>query len=61
MDDFMKNSSLYNRFLKEREEILKHKWVLSERFGRDVGYNHTILHWIRNHRKDWLESQEKKN
>ena len=29
--DFVKQSSLYQEFLAEREEILKHKWIESER------------------------------
>lgn len=59
MSDFLKNSKLYNMFLREREEILKHKWVLSERFGKDVGYDYALFSWIVNHRNDWLKSQEK--
>jgi len=30
--EFVKQSSLYQEFLAEREEILKHKWLESERF-----------------------------
>ena len=26
-EDWVKNSSLYQEFLAEREEILKHKWI----------------------------------
>ena len=29
--EFVKQSSLYQEFLAEREEILKHKWIESER------------------------------
>ena len=28
---FVKNSVLYKEFLAEREEILKHKWIESEK------------------------------
>ena len=28
---FLKNSVLYKEFLAEREEILKHKWIESEK------------------------------
>ena len=31
---FVKNSVLYKEFLAEREEILKHKWIESEKAGR---------------------------
>jgi hypothetical protein len=29
--DLLKNSTLYREFQAEREEILKHKWIESER------------------------------
>ena len=31
--DFVQRSSLYQEFLAEREEILKHKWLESEKGG----------------------------
>ena len=34
---FVKNSVLYKEFLAEREEILKHKWIESEKAGADIG------------------------
>ena len=36
--DLLKNSSLYREFQAEREEILKHKWIESEKAGRDIGF-----------------------
>ena len=35
--EFVKQSSLYQEFLAEREEILKHKWLESERLGSRSG------------------------
>ncbi len=46
-------SSLYQEFLAEREEILRHKWLESEKAGYDVGFERALLDWIRNHRDDW--------
>ncbi len=51
--DFVKQSSLYQEFLAEREEILKHKWIESERLGYDIGFERALLDWIRKHREDW--------
>ena len=51
--DFMKGSSLYKEFLAEREEILKHKWLESERLGYDIGFERALLDWIRKHRDSW--------
>ena len=30
--------SLYQEFQAEREEILKHKWIESEKAGHDIGF-----------------------
>ena len=49
----MKQSSLYQEFLAEREEILKHKWLESERLGYDIGFEWALLDWIRKHRESW--------
>ena len=43
---FMKNSVLYKEFLAEREEILKHKWIESEKAGADIGFEKALLDWI---------------
>ncbi len=49
----MKQSSLYQEFLAEREEILRHKWLESERLGYDIGFERALLDWIRKHRDSW--------
>jgi hypothetical protein len=51
--EFVKQSSLYLVFLAEREEILKHKWLESERLGYDIGFERALLDWIRKHRESW--------
>ena len=51
--EFVKQSSLYQEFLAEREEILKHKWLESERLGYDIGFEKALLEWIRMHRESW--------
>ena len=51
--EFVKQSSLYQEFLAEREEILKHKWIESERLGYDIGFERALLAWIRKHRDSW--------
>lgn len=47
------NSSLYKEYLAEREEILRHKWLESEKAGHDIGFERALLDWIRNHRDKW--------
>ena len=52
---FLKNSVLYKEFLAEREEILKHKWIESEKAGSDIGFEKALLDWIVKHRSRWRE------
>jgi hypothetical protein len=49
----LERSSLYKEFLAEREEILRHKWLESEKAGRDIGFERALLDWIRKHRDGW--------
>jgi hypothetical protein len=55
--EFVKQSNLYQEFLAEREEILKHKWIESERLGYDIGFERALLDWIRKHRDAWRASR----
>ena len=55
--EFVKQSNLYQEFLAEREEILKHKWLESERLGYDIGFERALLDWIRKHRDTWRASR----
>ena len=56
--DLLKNSSLYRDFLAEREEILKHKWVESEKAGRDIGFERALTDWIVKHRSKWRKERQ---
>ena len=49
----LQRSSLYREFLAEREEILRHKWLESEKAGKDIGFERALLDWIRKHRDGW--------
>ena len=56
---FVKNSVLYREFLAERAEILKHKWIESEKAGKDIGFEKALLDWIVKHRSNWRERRRK--
>ncbi|MFN2540617.1 MAG: hypothetical protein ABR514_00405 [Chthoniobacterales bacterium] len=56
---FVKDSVLYKEFLAEREEILKHKWIESEKAGKDIGFERALLDWIVRHRSQWREKRMK--
>jgi hypothetical protein len=59
--EFVKQSSLYQEFLAEREEILKHKWLESERLGYDIGFERALLDWIRKHRESWRAARRQQS
>jgi hypothetical protein len=55
--DLLKNSSLYREFQAEREEILRHKWIESEKAGRDIGFEQALTDWIVRHRSKWRKTR----
>ena len=57
---FAKRSTLYQEFLAEREEILRHKWIQSEKKGQDIGFERALLDWIRKHRESWRGARNTK-
>ena len=56
---FVKQSALYKEFLAERAEILKRKWIESEKAGKDIGFERALLDWIVKHRSNWRERRRK--
>ena len=58
VNDLLKNSSLYREFQAEREEILRHKWIESEKAGHDIGFERALTDWIIKHRSAWRKSRQ---
>jgi hypothetical protein len=56
-NDLVKKSSLYREFLAEREEIMRHKWIESEKAGHDIGFERALTDWIIKHRTKWRKSR----
>ena len=56
--DLLRNSSLYREFQAEREEILKHKWIESEKAGRDIGFERALTDWIVKYRSKWRKARQ---
>tara|TARA_E500000318_G_C3567740_1_gene216453 strand:- start:4163 stop:4351 length:189 start_codon:yes stop_codon:yes gene_type:complete len=50
---FATGSTLYKEFLAEKQEILKHKWLESEKAGEDIGFDRALFSWITKHRTKW--------
>ncbi len=55
--NLVKESLLYKEFLIEREEILRHKWIQSEKAGYDIGFEKALLDWIVKHRSAWRDQR----
>jgi hypothetical protein len=51
-------SVVYKEFLAEREEILCHKWIESEKAGCDIGFERALVDWILKHRSGWREHRQ---
>jgi len=59
-DSMFQKSALYQEFLAEREEILRHKWIESEKAGHDIGFEKALLDWIVKHRATWRSVRQQK-
>ena len=55
--DLLRISTLYREFLAERDEILRHKWIESEKQGRDIGFERALLDWMLKHRTPWRQAR----
>jgi len=56
MSDYpLKGSLLYKKYEEERQHILKNKWYMSEKCGKDVGFERALLDWIIN-KKEYLKT-----
>lgn len=60
-ETLVRNSMLYREFLAEREEIMRHKWIESEKAGHDIGFEKALLDWVMRHRGSWRESRVRAN
>jgi hypothetical protein len=50
--------TLYQAFREEREEILRHKWLESEKAGYDIGFERALTDWIVKHRAKWRKARQ---
>ena len=49
----LEHTTLYQEFRLEHEEILKHKWIESEKAGRDIGFDAALVDWTTKYRSGW--------
>ena len=55
----LSRSDIYQEYLAERDEVLRHKWLESEKAGYDIGYERALVDWIMNHREKWRAQRRK--
>jgi hypothetical protein len=58
-DDLLKQSLLYRERRAEHDEILRHKWLESEKVGRDIGYELAQMDWRIKHRPQWRKERQR--
>ena len=58
-DEMFQKSALYQNFQAERTEILRHKWIQSQKAGHDIGFEKALLDWVVNYRAGWRGHRQK--
>lgn len=43
--DFLERTLLFKEAVAKREEILRHKWIESEKAGHDIGMDRATIDW----------------
>ncbi len=57
--DLLKNSLLWRELKAEHDEILRHKWLESEKIGYDIGFGFAQVDWNLRHRSGWRKARMK--
>jgi hypothetical protein len=52
------DSDLWQYFLKERDEILRHEWIESKNAGYDIGMDRAIRDRLKKHHALWAAAQD---
>jgi len=55
--EIMHGTSLYKELQAERDEILRHKWIESEKAGHDIGFDKALVDWVMKYRTQWREQR----
>ena len=48
---------LYKEAAAQKEEVMRHKWLESEKAGRDIGYDAALIDWVMKHKSKWKKAQ----
>lgn len=47
----------YAEFQAELAEIHRHKWLVSEKEGQDIGFERALTEWVGKHRQRWRQGR----
>ncbi len=61
MCDLLRASLLYAEHQGRREEILRHKWLESEKVGHDIGYDLACVDWTLKYCAQWRKAWQEKH
>lgn len=53
------NPDPFTEFQAELEEIQKYKWVISEKEGRDMGFERALTEWSQKYRASWRRERRR--
>lgn len=53
----MSKPNIYSKFIELKDEILKHKWIESEKVGKDIGFENALTDWMHKHRRGWCDER----
>lgn len=56
MEKYVTESNIYREFLAEKDEILRHKWLESEKIGHDIGFDKALIECVTHYRGTWRKS-----
>ncbi len=56
--DLVNKNSVFKQYMAERDEIEKHKWLESEKAGKDIGFEKALMSWISYHRTAWRKAKQ---
>jgi hypothetical protein len=56
--EFLETTSLYKDYLAFKEEVLRHKWLESEKMGYDIGMDQALIDWVFRHKAAWQRGRK---
>ena len=58
--ELVRNSLLYRHFQAQRDEIMRHKWLESEKAGHDIGFDRAHADWTIKHSAQWQRERSRR-